>query len=690
MKVGVIGCGRVAEMHLKFIDSINNTKIVGLADVNMANAERLGKMYGVKNICSSIEELLKSTDMDILHITTPPFYHHAQAVKAIDHGINLLIEKPIALRIQDVIDLYERASSKGVIICPDYTQLFHPCWLSAKDIIESGQLGRLLYCEAHTSLDLNFPELTEAKIPHWSYDLPGGVLHNYLTHPLYLVLYWLGNPKKIAINQHSYGSLSQEIIDDVVLTIDSDRMSGRASLSAAMRPEMYYARLCCEKGIVFVRFDTNTILIESQNGLPRSVNRVFTNFKQAYHLSSGMVRNIINFMRKRLVPYQGLRTLVEDFYDAVENKKPPPISRDLAISVTKAESFFVKNVEKAHLQDRPKLSTQSGVSRPERILLTGATGYLGSEVARQLVNAGYYVRAFVRKVSKTQNLEKLGTDIYYGDIRDYKSFCSAAKEMDIIIHIAAGLKGTKPFIIETCVEGTKNVAKVALEKKISRVVYISSMSIYDYFGIKNKSVITEETPLEKLPEFRGVSSLAKRKAEDVALSHLKKDSSVWTILRPSIIFGNGRNILTLVGSKIGNFLICPGRRNKHIKLIHVKDVSAAIIKVIQTDQTRGRIYNLSHPGKIKLSEYVKNCIRKSDYKNINVIYFPYWTAYLAMLALRVLHRIRRKGPTISLKQLAYQYRDLVADSHLITKDTKWHPQKSILEQLSIECKFQAD
>jgi 2-alkyl-3-oxoalkanoate reductase len=690
LRVGVIGCGRVAEHHLRFITETDMAMIVGLADVNEANARRLGERYGVKHIYGSLEGLLHAIPLDVLHVVTPPAYHYDQAIAAIDHGVHVLIEKPCTLRACETEDLYCRAAAKGTLICPDFIQLFHPAFQRALSIIGSGQLGCVVHIESHLSLDLNTPELREATGLHWSYKLPGGILHNYITHPLYLTLFWTGEPKQITVSGRSYGTLPQGLTDHLDIMLEGNSCTAYVVLSLAIKsPPYYYVQVFCEKGVVLVNFDTSTLLVTRHSALPRTLNRATSNFRQTYQLSVGATRNIVDFMRGKLVPYQGLQMLIPQFYASVKGLNGLPISQDLAIAVVKTEEAVFARAGKLHLDACSRPSKQLNIKHPEKILVTGATGYVGSQVVRKLIEEGYYVRAFVRELSHVKLLEQLGVELLYGDVRDLNSLSKAAEGMDIVVHLAAALRGTPGFVESCCVEGTKNVAEAAQIKGVKRVIYMSSMSVYDYLKLHDGDTITEQSPLEEFPELRGTYSLAKRRAEDVALSHLGNRSPTWTILRPSVIVGEGQDIFLPAGIKIGNILVCLSAARKHLRLIHVRDVAAAIIQLIQNKDTHGRVFTLSHPDPLTLRDYVDGYIRANHYRNIRVLYIPYGLAWLGVRAIMTLRKLTGKGPRINIRRLAYLYRDVRVSSSAIKNLTGGQVYEGLLEQLKKEVDWRA-
>jgi predicted dehydrogenase/nucleoside-diphosphate-sugar epimerase len=683
LRVGIAGCGRVAQYHLRFISELKNARVVGLADQDEGSARRLGERYGIRNVYSSLEALLESMPLDVLHILTPPAFHYAQAVAAIDRGVHVFIEKPCALSAHDATDLYGRAEAAGVLLCPDFIQLFHPMYQQALSIIESGQLGGVVHIESHLSLDLDIPELRETIGLHWSYNLPGGVLHNYLTHPLYLTLYWLGQPRHITVSADSHGALPQGLTDHLHLMLEGESCTASVVLSGARRPECYYVQIFCEQGSVLVNFDTSTVLITRKSALPRALSRATANFQQAYQLSSWAICNIINFLRHKLVPYQGLQNLIPRFYSSVRDGTELPISRQLAIAVTQAEESVFGRVGKLQPDIRNRPSQQTSLRQPEKVLVTGASGYVGSQVVQQLVSDGYYVRALVRGLSRTESLERLGVELIYGDVRDLSSLSDAAAGMDILVHLAAGLRGTSGFVMDSCVQGTQNVAAAARSAGLKRVIYMSSMAVYDYAQLRDADIITEATPLEPYPELRGTYSLAKRRAEDVALSHLRDASPAWTILRPSVIVGKGHDIFAPVGLKVGNVLVCFGSARKHLRLTHVEDVGAAIVGLIHHHGTGGHVFTLSHPGSLTFGDYVEGYIRQQGYQDIVAFYVPYWLGSLGVTAIMGLRKLTGKGPSINMRRLAYLYRDVQVDSRALKEQIGWQPPGNLLERLKV-------
>ena len=338
LRVAIIGCGNVAKHHIRFITETKSAQVIGLADKIEEKAWALGKPYGIRKISGSLEELLDSTTLDALHISTPPDYHYAQAVDAITRGIHVFIEKPVVFFAREATDLYSRAAAKGVLICPDFIHLFHPVFQHARSIINSGQLGNVVHVESHWMIhDPGIPELQNAMGPHWRYELPGGILHNNITHPLYLVLCWIGMPKQVTVSAISHKTPGKGLPDHLNIMLEGDQCTAYVMLSSVIGPQNNYVQVFCEKGVVLVNFDTLTVLITRKNSWPRSLDRATSNFRQAYQLSTGAIRNITNFIRGRLVPYQGLQTLISQFYASINASTAPPVSQELAIAVTQVE-----------------------------------------------------------------------------------------------------------------------------------------------------------------------------------------------------------------------------------------------------------------------------------------------------------------------------------------------------------------
>jgi 2-alkyl-3-oxoalkanoate reductase len=682
LRIGLVGCGLIAEHHMRFLAESKVAQVVGLADVNEESARHLGERYGIQNIHGSLDNLLDSTSLDVLHILTPPAYHYAQAMAAIDRRVHVLIEKPVAFRAHEVTDLYDYATANSVSLCPDFTQLFHPKMQQALSIVRSGRLGRVIHVESYLCLDVSMqPELREAMGLRWSYQLPGGILHNYITHPLSLVLCFAGEAKQVSVSTNSHGALPQDLTDHLAIMLQGKRCTASIVLSLASTQDHYSVKILCERGTIAVSFVASSIVVTRKSSLPRSLSRATSDLGQAYQLSKETIKNIIDFARHKLIPYQGLQMLINQYYSSIINSTEPPVARELTVAVLKAEEAVIAQAGKLHLDISNRPSKQQSIRHPEKILVTGATGYVGSQLVPQLVKEGYYVRVLVRALSRTELPERLGCEVVYGDVRQLNDLHKAFEGIDIVVHMAASVRGTSRFILDSCTNGTKNILEASNVSGVKRVIYLSSMSVYDYVKLKNGDIITENSPLEEYPELRGPYSEGKYRAEELALTHLKDESPALTILRPSLIVGRGRDIFSPVGLRLGNVLVCFGRVRKNLRLIHVDDVATAIIQLIQNEHTRGQLFTLSQPEPLTVHDYVEGCIRAGRYQDIRIIHVPFWFAALGVWTIMALRKLTGKGPSMNMRRLVYLYRDVRADSRTIKEQTGWQPRPGLLERL---------
>ncbi|HTP64199.1 MAG TPA: hopanoid-associated sugar epimerase [Geobacteraceae bacterium] len=207
-----------------------------------------------------------------------------------------------------------------------------------------------------------------------------------------------------------------------------------------------------------------------------------------------------------------------------------------------------------------------------KVFVTGATGFIGASLARELLRDGYGVRALARPNSDRRNLQGLDLEICEGDLADRKSLEAGIKGCDMLFHAAADYRlwtRTPAAMYETNVEGTRNILEAALRQGVSRVVYTSSVGTLGNPG--NGEPGNETTPVT-LDDMVGDYKKSKFLAERTAESFLERGLPL-VIVNPSTPVGMLDIKPTPTGKIIVDFLNrkMPAYLDTGLNIIDVED-----------------------------------------------------------------------------------------------------------------------
>ena len=171
-----------------------------------------------------------------------------------------------------------------------------------------------------------------------------------------------------------------------------------------------------------------------------------------------------------------------------------------------------------------------------KIFLTGATGYIGKQLAFRLVNSGYTVHALVREPGKAGNLAHPNLKLFKGDVNDCDSIRKAIDGCERVFHVAAFARlWARPsdLFFKVNVDGTRNILEAAADKNISRFVYTSSTAV---FGNSFNEPLSENDP--RTIGFNSDYDLSKCMAERLVLDYARKGLCA-LIVNPSRVYGPG-------------------------------------------------------------------------------------------------------------------------------------------------------
>ncbi len=192
-KVGfaVIGCGMISKFHISAISGIAEAYLAGVYDVSEEHARRTAAQYGVRAYGSS-EEIWQDGRVDAVCICTPSGLHGEMACQALAHGRHVLVEKPMALTLEDCDRMLQLAQEHGVKLGVVSQLRFAPAVGQAKRLLDSGALGRLVNADLYMKY-FRSQEYYDSGgwRGTWAMD-GGGALMNQGIHGIDLLLYLAG------------------------------------------------------------------------------------------------------------------------------------------------------------------------------------------------------------------------------------------------------------------------------------------------------------------------------------------------------------------------------------------------------------------------------------------------------------------------------------------------------------------
>ena len=240
----------------------------------------------------------------------------------------------------------------------------------------------------------------------------------------------------------------------------------------------------------------------------------------------------------------------------------------------------------------------------EKILVTGATGMIGSIAARRAVQSGYRVRVLVRPTSDRRLLEGLDLEYVQGDLAEPESLPAAVHGVDVVLHSAAHIGDWGPadkyrainvFALEHL------LTAVEREGRLRRWVHVSSLGVYparDHYGTD------ESEPVN----IRGLDGYTRTKAEAEVLlrRHMDECGLPAVIVRPGFVYGPGeRAVLPRLIKRFESGTVkFIGDGNKLLNNTHVDNLADAFLAAIESPSAEGETFNIRDERLVTRQEYI--------------------------------------------------------------------------------------
>lgn len=320
LNVGIIGCGNIFTMHATSAHHLENARIVAVCDIKKDRADRAAKKYEC-NAYYDYKELIEKEKPDVLHVCVPHYLHPIISKYALEHGVNVLCEKPMAIKYEDAIENVKLAQEKGLKYGIIFQCRYNDTSKLIKENLVNGKLGKII--SARVVLTWCKPD-EYYSLSDWkgTWDKEGGgVIIDQAIHSLDLAN-WFIDDEIVSVQAHlaNRGHSIMEVDDtgEGFITYKNGATLAFWAMNNYGVDEPIEIRLFCENGKAVMSYDDATITFNDGTVLTASTD----------------AGNIDYEGGKDYWGFQHIRQIA-DFYDAVENDREPFISGKEALKIQK-------------------------------------------------------------------------------------------------------------------------------------------------------------------------------------------------------------------------------------------------------------------------------------------------------------------------------------------------------------------
>jgi UDP-N-acetyl-2-amino-2-deoxyglucuronate dehydrogenase len=196
VRVGIVGCGRIARNHVSALRAVDGVQVAAVADLDAGRARTFAREHGVDRAFGDLEQML-AAGLDAVTICTPHAEHEAGVLAAVRHGLHVLCEKPIALRVAQAERMIAAADAAGVRFGVLFQRRFWPAAARIRAAIDDGRMGPPICGGVVARLNRGADYYrAEPWRGRWETE-GGGVLMTQVIHHVDLLQWFMGTARKV-------------------------------------------------------------------------------------------------------------------------------------------------------------------------------------------------------------------------------------------------------------------------------------------------------------------------------------------------------------------------------------------------------------------------------------------------------------------------------------------------------------
>jgi len=366
LKVGIIGCGKIADAHASQIQRVADCEIVAVCDREELMARQLAERFGVAQSFHDVNAFLERGKPDVVHITTPPQTHFDLARQCLRGGCHVYVEKPLALDAPQTKDLLDLCEQSGRKLTVGHDLQYSHVARRMRQYVQQGYLGgapvHIESCYCYHLGQTGYAKALMGDKTHWVRQLPGKLLHNVISHGVARIAEFLTteHPQVIVhgfVSPTLRGMGEDEIVDELrVIISEEGRTTAYFTFSSRMRPAVNQLRIFGPENGLLLDQDTETLIRLKGRRYKTYAEHFCSPLVLAKQCVGNVFGNVRRFLGNDFHSKAGMKYLIEAFYRSIINGGPVPIPyREILLTAWIMDQIFLQLAQGEQRKAEPEL-----------------------------------------------------------------------------------------------------------------------------------------------------------------------------------------------------------------------------------------------------------------------------------------------------------------------------------------------
>lgn len=344
--VGVVGCGFISQnTHIPALLKCRDVRLKAVCDLNGDLARAAANKFGISKAYTDLDEMLSKEGLQVVDVCTSIDTHAPVALRALQSGCHVLVEKPIAHSIEEADSLVETSQSMRLKLSVIHNMLFLPPLDKMRSSVRSGSIGDVVRVDIrHSSPPRDYSAIADPQ--HWWHKLPGGCFGDVMPHPIYLTRAFLGEIEVVDTRAYKLGHFDHLPVDEVQIMVRGEKGLGTIVISLNW-PSLWHLDVYGTQGSLHGNLNNSYVVT---GGGKTNMGRPFAGAVAKENLSRSfqIIRDSASTgMLMTTGAHRGHFVQIRRFIESVQNGTEPPVTAEDARDVLRLWLDITSRIPKA-------------------------------------------------------------------------------------------------------------------------------------------------------------------------------------------------------------------------------------------------------------------------------------------------------------------------------------------------------